>query len=150
MNKQHKVVSMLQAKPNQQIEQHRTADHPDNDDNLDRAVVQAMATMHEIQPRGRHLPDWDPHQWERYSWMPLKALLDMGSSISIVSLDLFLNVAVKNRLQDQDPEDWGRAVRQRLRPISVSFYSYEGEELNIVSQVTYRIGYGNCAIESLL
>ena len=42
--------------------------------------------------------------------VPVKALLDTGSPISIVSLDVFLNAAKENRATGQSPAEWEEAV----------------------------------------
>ena len=65
----------------------------------------------------------------------VKALLDTGSLISITSLEFFLKACVQNHKPNELPEEWGKAIKQRLQRPTVSLRSYGGGELNIVSQV---------------
>ena len=61
--------------------------------------------------------------------------LDTGSPVSIVSLGFFLRAAVANRDRGQPPAEWGKAVRQRIQPTTMSLRSYGNAELPIVGQV---------------
>ena len=151
-NKQHKVVSMLQAQPNQQTKQHATGEDTEGDNKVGAAVSQVMATMHGIQPSSKTPAKLGPTPTGDVllDGIVVEALLDTGSPISIISLGFFLDVAAKNRLESQTPEDWGKAVRARLQPTSVSLRSYGGEELNIVSQVSCCIRCGEQTAESVL
>ena len=80
----------------------------------------------------------------------VRALLDTGYPISIVSLDFFLKAAAKQRLPDQTPTDWGKAVRERLQPPSVSLRSYMEDKLAIVSQATCCITCEENTVDSML
>ena len=82
--------------------------------------------------------------------LPVSALLDTGSPISIVSLEFFLKSAAKKRTSAQTPAEWGKAVRQRLQPTTVSLRSYGGNELQIISQVRCQIARGNRAVDTVL
>ena len=62
----------------------------------------------------------------------VKALLDTGSPISITSSDFFLKVCVKNRRPSEFPEEWERAVKNRLQKPGVTLCSYGGGELNVM------------------
>ena len=82
--------------------------------------------------------------------VPVKALLDTGSTTSIVSLDFFIQTAARKRLPNQSPLDWGKSVRERLQPTTVSLRSYGGDELTIVSQVKCHLARGCHSLEPVL
>jgi len=82
--------------------------------------------------------------------VPVKALLDTGSPISITSLDFFLKVCVQNRKPSESPVEWGRGVKQWLEEPTVSLHSYGGGELNVVSQVQCRVSRDNFVVETVL
>ena len=82
--------------------------------------------------------------------VPVKALLDTGSPISIVSLEVFLKACAQNRQSDVTPEEWGRAVKQRFQKPTVSLRSYGGGELSIISQVKSCLSRGNLTVETFL
>ena len=78
------------------------------------------------------------------------ALLDTGSSISIIYLNFFLKLAAKNREPTQSKEEWGTAVKMRLQPTTVTLRSYGGGELPIVSQVQCCIKRDHYNIDTVL
>ena len=82
--------------------------------------------------------------------VPVSALLDTGSPTSIVSLEFFLKAAAKKRTPEQTPTEWGKTVRARLQPTTVSLRSYGGNELQIVSQVRCRVARGNRTVDATL
>ena len=123
------------------------------EDVVDEAVQQVMATMHGIeshQTTTKATLGPTPTSEVLLDQVPVKALLDTGSPISIVSLGFLLQVAAKNHASDQSPEDWGKSIRERLRPTTVSLHSYGGDALNIVKQVMCNLSRGNYVIEPVL
>ena len=44
--------------------------------------------------------------------VPVNALLDTGSPVSIVSLEFIVNALAKQRTQDQTPQEWRALVRK--------------------------------------
>jgi len=122
-------------------------------DDIQQAVTQMMATMHGITPRqtatGGGLGP-TPTCQVHLEGVPVKALLDTGSPISIVSLEQFLKVAAQNRTASQSPAEWGEAVLAQLKPSTMSLRSYGGGELAIVSQVCCRLRRGKHEIDTTL
>ena len=73
---------------------------------------------------------------------PVKALVDTGSPATIVLLDCMLSVLAKGRCDNQTPEEWEDAVRQRLKPPEITLQNYGGGRLNIVAQLSVTIQSG--------
>ena len=69
----------------------------------------------------------------------MDALLDTRSPFSIVSLEFYLKAAARNREPVQTPLEWGEEVRKKLKPTTVSLWSYGENEHEIVSQVTCQL-----------
>ena len=104
---------------------------------VDEAVERVMGTMHNIKPsKTPHDVTLGPTPTSQITLdsAPVTALLDTGSPVSIVSLDFYLKAAAQSRKPDQSPVDWGKEVREKLKPTTVSLRSYGGAELEIVSQ----------------
>ena len=101
------------------------------EDIVDEAVQQVMATMHGIEPHqttARATLGPTPTSEVLLDQVPVCALLDTGSPISIVSLGFLLPAAAKNRPDNQSPDDWRKSSRKRLQPTTVSLHSYGGDE----------------------
>ena len=88
---------------------------------IDKGVQEMQATMHGIESQ-----QTSPNAVKRSTLMkevlmdqvPVRALLDTGSPVSIVSLSCFLHAAAKNRTPGQSPAEWGDSTRTQLRPHS--------------------------------
>ncbi len=70
---------------------------------------------------------------------PVRALLDTGSLVTIISLEFVLKALAAKRPGSQSPSEWKQAVKARLETPTVQLRSYGGGELNIVSQMTARL-----------
>ena len=99
------------------------------------AIDQVVATLHGVEPQ-QGIPNvllgLTPISKMCLEGVPVKALLDTGSPISITSLEFFLKACVQNQKTNESSEEWGRAVKQRLQQPTVALRSYGGGELNIV------------------
>ena len=82
--------------------------------------------------------------------VPVKALLDTGLPISIVSLEFFLKACVHSRKPSDSPEEWGKVVKERLQQPTVILRSYGSGELNFVSQVKCCIRRDKFEVETIL
>ena len=105
-------------------------------------MKQVMGTMHNIKPTGTPRDATlgpTPTSQIRLDSTLVDALLDTGSPISIVSLEFYLKAAAQNRQPGQTPLEWGEEVRKKLKPTTLSLWSYGGNELEIVSQVTCKL-----------
>ena len=67
------------------------------------------------------------------------ALLDTGSPVSIVSLEVFLQVLKKQRPTGQTADQWAEAVKQRLQSADISLHHYGGDQLRLIWQTTTEI-----------
>ena len=70
---------------------------------------------------------------------PVTALLDTGSPVSIVSLEVFLQVLKKQRPTGQTADQWAEAVKQRLQSADISLHHYGGDQLRLIWQTTTEI-----------
>ena len=122
-------------------------------DCLGHTIDQVVATLHGVKPQ-QVMPSvvLGPTLTSEVSLegVPVKALLDTGSPISIVSLEVFLKTCAQNRQSDETPEEWGRAVKQRFQKPTVSLRSYGGGELSVISQVKSCLGRGKLTVETFL
>ena len=122
-------------------------------DCLSNTIDQVVATLHGVEPQ-QVMPSvvLGPTLTSEVSLegVPVKALLDTGSPISIVSLEVFLKACAQNRQSSETPEEWGRAVKQRFQKPTVSLRSYGGGELSIISQVKCCLSRGSLTVETIL
>lgn len=63
---------------------------------------------------------------------PVKALIDTGSPVTIVSLEWLLHALAKQRPPGQSPDEWEREVKAKIEPSTVTLHSYGGPRLNMV------------------
>ena len=70
-----------------------------------------------------------------FEGQPVQALVDTGSTVTIVSLDFLLQVLLKNRLEGQKREEWKDSVRACLKAPTLTLRDYGGGELNVVGQI---------------
>ena len=132
-------VLMLQAaneeEPDKRIEQKQ--DSMTNDDMVDDNVTQVVARIHGIEagPTDQTTMGPVPISEVEVEGLTTQALLDTGSPVSIISLDFFLRGASAKKSPDLSPADWGREVRKRLLPATMSLRSYGGTELPVVAHV---------------
>ena len=67
---------------------------------------------------------------------PVRALLDTGSPVTIVSLSFLLKTLALQRTEDQTPAEWEKATKKRLSPPTLTLQNYGGDKLSIVRQLT--------------
>ena len=70
---------------------------------------------------------------------PVKALVDTGSPVSIVSSKILFQALGKNKDSEQTPDEWAEEVKQRLNPPPVRLKSYSGNTLPILKQIQVQI-----------
>ena len=81
---------------------------------------------------------------------PVQALVDTGSTVTIVSLDFLLQVLLKNRPEGQKREEWKDSVRARLKAPTLTLRDYGGGELNVVGQTICRLGRGSYSHDTVV
>ena len=62
----------------------------------------------------------------------------------------FLQIAAKNRVPNQSPADWRKAVHTRLQPTTVSLHRYGGGKLAIVRQAQCLIAREGYEVDAIL
>ena len=74
--------------------------------------------------------------------IPIKALLDTGSPVTIVSLEFIIEALLKKCPQRQTIEDWKAEFWGKSEPTTLSLLSYGGGKLNTVRQLKVHISRG--------
>lgn len=80
----------------------------------------------------------------------MRALVDTGSPVSIVSLKFLLQVLAGKKRENQTPEEWKAEAKQRLKPPTISLRDYGGGELDIVSQIRCRISRRSYTVDGVV
>ena len=86
---------------------------------MEESLEKATATMHVIQPAEKqNESQLGPTLTAEvvFEGNPVRAFLDTGSPVTIVSLDFLLQSLAKQRPDGQTPTEWKEAVRRRLNP----------------------------------
>ena len=147
-------MSMLQAGDESGVKRpdERKQDPPTGDDEVDDAVTQVVARMHGIKagPSDQSPMGPVPTSEVELEGSTTQALLDTGSPVSFISLDFFLRAASAKKTPHQSPADWGREVRKRLLPATMSLHSYGGTELPVVASVVCQLTKGGYPMTSQL
>ena len=74
-----------------------------------------------------------------FEGIPVEALLDTGSPVTIVSMQFLLEALAKQKPKEQGPTEWAAAVKSHLEPSSLTLHNYGGDELKAVRQLTTTI-----------
>jgi len=101
-------------------------------------------TMHVLEPHGSaDGPVLGPTLFVEVllEGQPVKALVDTGSPITIVSMKCLLDTLEKLRMPGQTVDEWRRGVMSRLQSPSLSVSNYGGGEVNIISQISVRLAH---------
>ena len=120
---------------------------------MDAALEQVMATMHGITPvekkEDTHVGPV-PTVTAKLEGIPVEALLDTGSSVSIVALDFLLEALARQRPKDQSLKHWEESVKKRLERPGMTLKSYGKDELLIIRQTKCWMSCGNHSVEATL
>ena len=73
---------------------------------------------------------------------PSRALVDTGSSVTIVSLDVALKALASKRPPEQTPANWEAQMKENIRNPTITLRSFGGERLNILGQLTATVQRG--------
>lgn len=120
---------------------------------LQGALLRKSATMHVLRAEGKaEGPTLGPSLLVNVllEGHPVKALVDTGSPITIVSIDCLLDTLAKNRAKGQTVQDWKRQVEERLQTPSLSVSNYGGGEVNVISQLSITLTHGEKECQSVV
>ena len=120
---------------------------------MEEALSGAVATLHGVTPNeGSKESRLGPiiTSVVNFEGLPVKALLDTGSPVSIVSLGLAVKALAKQRPPGQDPHDWKEGTRARLQTPTLTLQSYGGGEINVVLQLQAVVSKGTRAVDALV
>ena len=80
----------------------------------------------------------------------VKALLDTGSPVAIVSLEFLLDALAKRRQPEQTPAQWKKEVNQTLQPTQVSLRNYGGGQLSVVRQIEAQLSRASLSVHATI
>ena len=103
------------------------------------ALEQKTAMMHVLQPKGNVTgPSLGPVVTVELSveGQQVKTLADTGSPVTIISIDCLLDILAKNRKAGPNKEEWKQEVEKKFLPPTLSINSFDGGEVNVISQLT--------------
>ena len=69
----------------------------------------------------------------------MKALLDTGSPVTIVSLKFLVDALARKRPTAQSPAEWRTSIETRLKPTNLTLRNYGGGEVRLVQEVEVSI-----------
>jgi len=72
----------------------------------------------------------------------VKALIDTGSPVSMVSIEFLLQVLGADKVNSENKEDWTKVVRAKLKPPSVTIQNFSGDQVNVICQCTVEVSRG--------
>ena len=113
----------------------KSESRPPADNDIADVLKKVMATMHSMSSKeiGVELGPV-PSALVEFEGEQVKALLDTGSPVTIVSLVFLLKVWAKKLASEQSPEEWRKQVEKKLEPTPVALRNYGGGRLPVVRQ----------------
>ena len=138
-------VQLVQPEIEEQTSTIGPSHHQGSNHAVDTAVQEVVATMHGIKPQPTGpSAELGPTLTREVLLddVPVQALLDTGSPVSIVSLDFFIKAAANSRDPSQPPSDWGDSTRKRIQQTTLTLRGYGGDRLAIVGQVSCKLSQG--------
>ena len=129
----------------------KSESRPPADNDIGDALKKVMATMHSISSKesGVELGP-DPSALVEFEGEQVKALLDTGSPVTIVSLVFLLKVWAKKRTSEQSPEEWRKQVEKKLEPTPVALRNYGGGRLPVVRQTRVTMSRSGYYVEAVV
>ena len=109
------------------------------------ALEQKTAMMHVLQPKANVTgPSLSPAVTMELSIenQQVKALVNTGYPVTIISIDCLLDNIAKNQKVGQSKEEWKQEVEKRFLPLTWSINSFGDGELNVISQLTTNLKCG--------
>ena len=82
--------------------------------------------------------------------VPTEALVDTGSSATIVSLDFAMKVFAKERDKFQSTAEWQDKITEKFSDPEVTLKNYGGHRLDIMAQVLVSLTQGEHQIEAMV
>lgn len=120
---------------------------------VEEALTEVVATLHGVSPKEvDHNVCLGPTitALVTFEGTPVRASLDTGSPVTIVSLGFALGAMAKQRNPSQTPTDWEEEVKSRLLPPTLILQNYGGGEIEIVRQLRATVAKGPRVVEALL
>ena len=124
-----------------------TTDRGPAKDRVEKAVKKKASTVGAIAAKkAAQAPEWDIGPTVRarvkVEGGETLALVDSGSSISLIDLSFLLQVLADNKPKKQSREEWTDQTLVRLRPTKKKVKSYGGPELEVLAEVDLMITAG--------
>ena len=109
---------------------------------MEKELTQLKATLHGVKA-AKEASDVQlgeiPKTVVSLEGVPVEAMIDTGSPVSIVSLKCLLNVLLSRKAVDQTIEGWIQEITSRMKPTAVALKSYSGDHLPIVKQMQVQV-----------
>lgn len=106
---------------------------------LDDALENVSITLHNVTTRDGDTSDQNlgpiPTTTMKIEGMPIHALVDTVSPVSIVSLDKLLSACAHLKPQNQTPAEWKEEMKAKIEPPTVTLKNYGGGEFELYSTV---------------
>ena len=113
---------------------------------LQEAVALRTAVTHVVKPNSESKdPALGPsiHVEVLLEGHPVKALVDTGSPVTIVSISCLLDILEKLKNSNQTMDEWKQQVQSKFQTPSVAVNNYGGGMVNIISQIPVTLKLGN-------
>lgn len=142
------VAALAPTEPNTSAGQRQ-----EEKDGVSAVVDQVAATMHSITSEdAQHSSTLGPIPMAevQLEGEPVKALLDTGSPVTIVSLKFLLQVWAKQRPPNQTVPEWKAQVESKLEPTPVALRNYGGGRLPVVRQALLTISRPGHVVKTVI
>ncbi len=80
--------------------------------------------------------------------VPTEALIDTGSPVTIISLDLAMDVVAKEKPHFSSAEEWKAEMKKRFVPPTISLKSYGGGRLDMMAQLPVQLTQGEYKVDA--
>ena len=133
----HKVAAVVPEQPTQRTRKQW------QDEAIDKELEKVCVTLHGVniarQEVGEVTLGVTPVTELEIEGAPVRALVDTGSPVSIVSSKFLFQALGKKKNSEQTPDEWAVEVKQRLNPPPVRLKSYSGNTLPILKQIQVQV-----------
>ena len=119
---------------------------------VEESMTEVVATMHVLHTGEENRTFLGPTLTTEveFEGSPVRALLDTGSPVTIVSMEFLLRTLAKRRHVGQTTEEWEAAVKARFGTAKCHTPELWGKELNIVRQIEAGVARGDHRCEATI
>ena len=107
---------MIASRNSRVVDLHRALQEAEVDESLSEVVATMRVLKSANGDEGNSLGS-TPSVCVEFEGIPVEALLDTGSPVTIVSMRFLLKALAKQKPKEQVPMEWAAAVKSRLEPL---------------------------------